>query len=90
MLICIQLNFQVSVPLKKNVNTHPPNKANFSFPSTLQHKMLPPEQTFHVFGEPIQEDPVDESATSIFLMLAFPLVVHVSRVQCLKTITTSK
>lgn len=69
--------------------THPPNKANFSFPSTLQHKMLPPEHTFHIFGESIQEDTVDESTSSMDLMLAFPLVVHVSRVQSLK-ITTSK
>lgn len=64
--------------------THPPNKANFSFPSTLQHKMLPPEHTFHIFGESIQEDTVDESTSSMDLMLAFPLVVHVSRVQSLK------
>jgi len=45
--------------------------------------MLPLEHTFHVFGESIQEDLVDGSASSMDLMLAFPLVVHVSRVQYL-------
>ena len=45
--------------------------------------MLPPEHTFHIFGESIQEDTVDESTSSMDLMLAFPLVVHVSRVQSL-------
>jgi len=45
--------------------------------------MLPPEHTFHAFGESIWEDPADESASSMDLMLAFPLVVHVSRVQYL-------
>ena len=63
------------------INTHPPNKANFSFPSTLQHKMLPLAHTSHVFEEPRQEDSADESVKSMDLMLAFPLVVHVSRVQ---------
>ncbi|WVZ17860.1 hypothetical protein V8G54_010842 [Vigna mungo] len=63
----------------------PPNKAKFSCLSTLQHKMLPPEHTFHVFGESIQEDSVEESASSMDLMLAFPLVVHVSRVQYLES-----
>lgn len=66
---------------KQTVNTHPPNKANFSIPPTLQHKMLPPLHTFHVFEEPIQEDSVDESAASMDLTLAFPLAVHVSKVQ---------
>lgn len=41
--------------------------------------MLPLVHTSQVFEEPIQEDPVEE--TSMDLMLAFPLAVHVSKVQ---------
>ena len=43
--------------------------------------MLPLAHTSHVFEEPRQEDSADESVKSMDLMLAFPLVVHVSRVQ---------
>jgi hypothetical protein len=63
----------------QNVRTHPPNKANFSFPSTLQHKTLPLLHTFQVFEELVLEDPVADSGTSMDLMLAFPLLVHVSK-----------
>lgn len=45
--------------------------------------MLPLLHTFQVFEETIQEDSVNESATSIDLMLAFPLAVHVSKVPVL-------
>lgn len=72
------------------VMTHPPNKAYFSLPSTLQHKMLPPAHTFHVVEEPKETDSVDELVTSIDFTLAFPLVVHVSKVQDLITDTTSE
>lgn len=67
----------------KTVNTHPPNNANFSFPSTLQHKMLPLLHTFQVFEELVLEDSVTDSGTSMDLMLAFPLLVHVSRLKVL-------
>lgn len=79
--VCIQRTTEfLRHTLTQIVNTYPPNKANFSFPSTLQHKMLPLLHTFQVFEESIQEDSVNESATSIDLMLAFPLAVQVSKV----------
>ena len=61
------------------IKTHPPNKANFSFLSTLQHKMLPLLHTFQVFKGSMLEDPVAESGISMDLMLAFPLPEHVSK-----------
>jgi len=41
--------------------------------------MLPLLHTFQVFEESMLEDPVAESGTSMDLMLAFPLPVHVSK-----------
>lgn len=63
----------------QTVKTHPPNSANFSFPSTLQHKTLPLLHTFQVFEKLVLEDSAADSGTSMDLMLAFPLLVHVSK-----------
>ena len=65
-------------------STHPPNIAYFSLPSTLEHKILPELHTLHVFDEPIEAEPAGESVTSMDLMLVFPFVVQVSKVQDLE------
>ena len=58
--------------------------AYFSLPSTLEHKILPEPHTLHVFDEPIEAEPAGESVTSMDLMLVFPFVVQVSKVQDLE------
>lgn len=63
--------------------THPPNKANSSLPSTLQHEMLPLEHTLHV-EELRGADFEDELVTSNDFTFTFPLVVQVSKVHDLK------
>ena len=62
-------------------STHTPNVEFISLPSTLQHKILPEPHAFHVVDEPIEAEPAGELVTSMDLMLAFPFVVHVSKVQ---------
>ena len=58
--------------------THPPNKANFSFPSTLVHKILPEAHTSQVFEKPSEMELTSDLETSMDLILACPFVVHIS------------
>ena len=62
-------------------STHTPNVEYISLPSTLEHTILPEQHAFHVLDEPIVAEPAGELVTSMDLMLAFPFVVHVSKVQ---------
>lgn len=64
--------------------THPPNNAWVSLPSTLEHITSPEPHTFHVFTRLVEASLDDELENSIDLMLAFPFVVHESKVHLLK------
>lgn len=68
-------------------HTHPPYTAQFSLPSTSEHEILPEAHTLQAFEEP---ESAEESVISTVLILAFPFVVHVSKVHDLITINIQK
>ena len=72
------------------IPTYPPNNAWVSLPSTLEHITLPELHIFHDCTRLVEVSSEDELENSIDLMLAFPFVVHESKVQRLKVNNQTK